>query len=184
MTDSTRVWAAEPAMSGETLREATGKGWDEWADVLDAWPGHGDGHTAIATYLQEEQGVDGWWAQTITVGYERIAGLRLPYQRPDGTFSAGKSRTLKIDVGELRRRLLDDDARSQLFPGQGTTMRSKPASKVLRIGIGPGVAQISFDPQPDGKVMVSVIHERLPSADDVDTWKAYWSDWLENLDES
>ena len=45
-------------MADDTLREATGRGWDEWCDIIDAWPGHSDGHTAIATYLHEEHGVD------------------------------------------------------------------------------------------------------------------------------
>ena len=61
-----RQWASEPEMAEDTLREATGRGWDEWCDIIDAWPGHADGHTAIATYVREEHGVDGWWAQTVT----------------------------------------------------------------------------------------------------------------------
>ena len=65
-----RKWASEPEMADDTLREATGRGWDEWCDIIDVWPGHAEGHTAIATFVREEHGVDGWWAQTVTVGYE------------------------------------------------------------------------------------------------------------------
>jgi hypothetical protein len=36
------------------------------------------------------------------VGYERITGLRLRHQHPDGTFSAGKSGTISVDSGALR----------------------------------------------------------------------------------
>ncbi|MGH3668101.1 MAG: hypothetical protein ACRDU7_07410, partial [Acidimicrobiia bacterium] len=97
-----RSWASEPEMADATLREATGRGWDEWCDIIDAWPGHSDGHTAIATFVREEHGVDGWWAQTVTVGYERITGLRLPHQQPDGTFSAGKSSTVTGNAGLIR----------------------------------------------------------------------------------
>jgi hypothetical protein len=28
------------------------------------------GHTTMACYLREEQGVDPWWAQSLTVRYE------------------------------------------------------------------------------------------------------------------
>ncbi len=183
-TDGGRQRVAEPDMSDETLRDATGRGWDEWCDIIDAWPGKGDGHTAIATYVHEELGVEGWWAQTVTVGYERITGLRLPYQQPDGTFSANKSRTVTADADLIRQMLLDDGERADLFPGLETELRSRPTSKTLRIGIGPGTAQIALDPQEDGRVKVSIAHDKLPTAADVEEWKGYWSDWLQAIDDS
>jgi len=178
-----RTWVSEPEMADDTLREATGRGWDEWCDIIDAWPGHVDGHTAIATYLHDEQDVPGWWAQTVTVGYERITGLRLPHQQPDGTFSAGKSRTVMVDAGLIRGMLLDAGDRADLFPGLETELRSRATSKVLRIGIGPGTAQIALDPQDDGRVKITIAHDKLPTADAVEKWKGYWSDWLEAVDE-
>jgi hypothetical protein len=177
-----RQWASEPEMAEDTLREATGRGWDEWCDIIDSWSGHADGHTAIATFLREEHGVDGWWAQTVTVGYERITGLRLPHQQPDGTFSAGKSRTVTVDAGLLREMLLDDDDRADLFPGLETELRSRPGSKALRIGIGTGTAQIALDAQDDGRVKITIAHDKLPTPEAVEEWKAYWSDWLEAVD--
>ena len=177
-----RQWASEPEMAEDTLREATGHGWNEWCDIIDAWPGHADGHTAIATFVREEHGVDGWWAQTVTVGYERITGLRLPHQQPDGTFSAGKSRTVTVDPELLREMLLDDDDRADLFPGLETKLRSRLTSKVLRIGIGPGTAQIALDAQDDGQVKITIAHDKLPTPEAVGEWKGYWSDWLEAVD--
>lgn len=179
-----RVWAAEPDTSNETIRDATGRGWDEWCDVIDAWPGHEGGHTAIARYVHEVHGVDGWWAQNVTVGYERITGIRLPYQQPDGTFSAGKARTVTADIAMLREMLLDDADRADLFPGLDTELRSRPGTKVPRIAIGPGVAQISLEPAGEGRVKVSISHDKLPESGDVEEWKAYWSDWLEAIDEA
>jgi hypothetical protein len=179
-----RQWASEPEMADVTLREATGRGWDEWCDIIDAWPGRAEGHTAIATYVREEHGVDGWWAQTVTVGYERITGLRLPHQQPDGTFSAGKSRTVTADAELLREMLLDGDDRADLFPGLETELRSRPSSKVLRIGIGPGTAQIALDTQDDGRVKITIAHDKLPTPEAVEEWKDYWSDWLEAVDAS
>jgi hypothetical protein len=179
-----RQWVSEPEMADDTLRESTGKGWDEWCDLIDAWPGKARDHTAIATFLREEHAVDGWWAQTITVGYERITGLRLPYQQPDGTFSAGKSRTVSADPTMLRQLLLDDDARNDLFPGFDTELRSRPTTKVLRVAIGPGVAQFSLDALDDGRVKVAVVHDKLASPAQVEEWKSYWSAWLEAIDEA
>ena len=179
-----RIWVAEPEFSDKALCDGTGKGWDAWCDVIEEWPGHHDGHTAVAAYLQETQGVDGWWAQSITVGYERITGLRLPFQRPDGTFTANKSRTVSVDREALRAILLDDVQRHDLFPGRSTALRSKPTSKVIRLAIGPGVAQLAFDPKADGRTKITVDHEKLPLFDDVAEWKFYWDEWLDAIDES
>lgn len=180
--DSAPTWAATPETGDEAVRSATGRGWDEWCAVIDAWPGHTDGHTAIAAYLQDQHQLDGWWAQSVTVGYERIAGRRLPYQRPDGTFSAGKSRILSTDHAALRAMLLDDADRADLFPGIQTELRSRPTSKVLRLAVGGGIAQVSLEPLEDGRVKAVIDHEGLPSYDDVQRWKQYWSEWLAAID--
>ena len=177
-----RVRAAEPETSDQAVRAATGRGWDEWADLLDAFPGRHDGHGALVEHLREAHGVAGWWAQSVAVGYERISGIRLPHQRPDGTFTAGKSRTVRVDADTLRAALLDDADRADLFPGLETELRSKPTSKTLRVAVGPGVAQIAVEPRPDGRVTISVAHERLPDAGDVERWKAYWDEWLTAVD--
>ena len=179
-----RTWAAEPETSDESVRAATNRGWDEWSDILDAWPGKRQGHSAIAGYLRDEHGLEGWWAQSVTVGYERISGLRLPYQQPDGTFTAGKSRTVTVDAAALRAMLLDDGDRIYLFPGFETELRSRPTSKVIRVAIGPGTAQVAIDPQAGGKTKVSVVHGRLPSPAEVESWKDYWSEWLEAIDQT
>ena len=176
-----RVWVSEPELSDDSVREATGRGWDEWCDLLDAWPGHDDGHTAIATHVRDDLGVDGWWAQTVTVGYERITGRRLPYQRSDGTFSANRSRTVSIDAAELRAALLDEDARSELFPGLATELRSRPSSKGVRIGIGTGIALFDLDALHDGRLRLSIAHERLDSPEECGWWQDYWSAWLDAL---
>lgn len=191
----TRKWVAEPEVSDRAVVEATGKSWDQWCDEIAAWANTGpDGpitdHTAIAAYLQTEVKVDPWWAQTVTGGYERITGLRLPYQRPDGTFTAGKSATVTIDGAELRRMLVDEQDRADLFPGHHTELRSRPDAKRLRFSLGPGVVQITVDPakakakaDQAERYKVSVSHEKLPTFDDVETWKHYWTEWLEAIAE-
>jgi hypothetical protein len=179
-----RTWAADPEMTDDAVRTATGRGWDEWCDLLDAWPGHDDGHGAIAAHVQDAHGVAGWWAQTVAVGYERITGRRRRFQQPDGTFTAGKTRTVHADGDALRAMLLDADDRADLFPGLETELRSRPTSRNVRLAIGPGTAELALRPRDDGRVTITVTHARLPAPEDVDTWKAYWSDWLDAVDGS
>ena len=40
--------------------------------------------------------ISGWWLQTVTVGYERIKGLRARGQRREGTYEAHKARTFNV----------------------------------------------------------------------------------------
>ncbi len=182
-TDRRREWKAEPETGDDSVTAATGRGWDDWCDVIDAWPGNEDGHKAIAAYLAAEHKVDPWWSQQITGGYERITGLRLPYERPDGTFTAGKSRTVSADGAALRTMLLDANARTDLFPGHHTELRSRPSAQAIRIAIGPGVVQIGIGSASDDRIKVTVSHEKLPTYELVQEWKYYWTDWLDALDQ-
>lgn len=177
------AWVSDPEHRDEVIRANTGRGWDDWVSLIDAWPGHDDGHGAVATWLQQEHGVDGWWAQSVTLGWERITGRRLRHQRADGTFTANRSATITVDHVALRELLLDEDGRAVLFGDLEPELRSRPTSKVLRIGLGGGIAQIAVDPKDGGRAAVHVMHEKLASPEDVTAWKAFWGEWLAALDE-
>lgn len=172
---------SQPEMDDARVRDATGRGWDEWCDLLDVWPGRDDGHAGIAAHVAEAHGVDGWWAQAVTVGYERITGRRLPNQRADGTFTASASRTVDVDPDALRADLLDDARRAALLPDVTTTLRSRPTAKSVRLGVADGIVLIGLEPRPDGRVRVTVAHERLASPADVERWRGHWSAWLDEL---
>ena len=178
----TRVRVSQPEFTDEVIRQKTGRSWDEWCDLIDAEPGRAAGHAAIAAHLHARHGVDHWWAHGITVGYERITGLRLPYQMADGTFTATRSRTLDVDPGELRALLLDAETRADLIPGLDLELRSRATSKSLRFRTDPGAILLSFDPAPGGRAKVVVTHEKLPEFDLVEQWRHYWGEWLDALD--
>ncbi len=184
---ATAGWIADPELSEDSIRAATGRGWNDWVTAIDAGPGRDAGHPAIATWVREDQGVDGWWAQSVTVGYERITGLRLPGQMPDGTFTVSRSRTLDLDAEAFRETLLDDDARADLLPGLATTLRSKPTAKALRFAVtdaesgdAAGSILFSLDPARD-RVRLTVSHEKLPALAAGEVWKGFWADWLDAL---
>ena len=175
-------WVSEPEHTDAVIRERTGRAWAEWRELIDAWPGHRQGHAAVASWLQDEHGVHGWWAQAVTVGWERITGRRLPNQMDDGTFTSNRSATIATDVAALRELLLDEDGRAALFPGLDPELRSRPTSKNVRIGLGGGVAEIALAPRADGRATITVSHSKLSSPQEVATWRGYWGGWLEALD--
>lgn len=178
-------WAADPEFSDEKVREKTGQGWNDWVAAIDAGPGRASGHTAIAAWLVD-QGVDGWWAQSVTVGYERITGLRMPGQMPDGTFTIARSRMIAVPPSELREMLLDDAARADLLPDFEVTLLSRPGVKTPRFGFhrdGETLGQVSFatDETSAGRTRLTVQHAKLPSHDEGELWKEFWSEWLDAL---
>ncbi|MFA9445795.1 DUF4287 domain-containing protein [Egicoccus sp. AB-alg6-2] len=178
-----RTRTADPGHPDAVVRDNTGRNWDDWCELIEARPDAVDGHTAVASWLQSEHGLDGWWAQAVTVGWERLTGRRLRHQMADGTFTATRSATIAADADALRAKLLDASGRARLFPGEATTLRSRPTSKHVRIALGGGVAELAVAPRGEGRVTVTVSHAKLSTPDDVAYWQAYWADWLQALDE-
>lgn len=97
MGDGAPVRSAAGGISDDTTLEATGRRSADWFGMLDTagardWP-----HKQIAEHLVAAHGVDAWWAQSITVGYEQATGRRRPGQQQDGTFAASVSRRIPGD---------------------------------------------------------------------------------------
>ncbi|MGO1315767.1 MAG: DUF4287 domain-containing protein [Cellulomonadaceae bacterium] len=178
-------WVSEPDVSDTTIQEHTGHGWDEWVRLIDAGPGREAAHTAIASWVTREHGIGDWWAQGVTVGYERITGLRLPGQMPGGTFTVSRSRRLAVDGTALRELLLDDDARADLLSPLTTVLRSRPQVRALRFEVthdGESLGRVSFrHDTTTGPGRLTVTHERLPSPAAGEVWKQHWREWLDAL---
>lgn len=100
------VAVSASTVSDVKLVASTGKARGEWHALLDAENAATWEHPDIARWLTKEHGVDGWWAQGITIGYEQARGLRVPGQQPDGTFAAGSSKTLEGTPPEVLERVI------------------------------------------------------------------------------
>ena len=90
----------EPPVTEPALIEASGHGWEHWLAELDAWGALEHSHRDIAAWLREERGVPGWYAQAITVGFERARGRRAVGQR-GGVWVAGATKTVHVPVERL-----------------------------------------------------------------------------------
>ncbi len=181
-------WVAQPMQTTEVITASTGRDWDGWIALIDAGPGRDAGHTSIAAWLRDEHEVDPWWAQAVTIGFERITGLRLAGQMADGTFSVSRSRTLPDGGPDIRALLLSESDRKELVPGFDLTLRSKPESKSLRFGFAQdgeplGMLLFAFDPATKGRIRLTVTHDKLDSIDLGEHWKQFWSEWLDGVEE-
>jgi hypothetical protein len=90
-------YAEVAGMSDASVREATGCNWKRWVRTLDRAGAATKSHREIAK-LVAFFGTPNWWTQMVTVGYERIRGLRAKGQLRDGGYQATKSRTFEADV--------------------------------------------------------------------------------------
>lgn len=168
--------------SDEAIKRGSGKTWDEWFAILDAWRATERTHTEIARYLSAEHGVPGWWAQTVTVGYERGRGMRRAHERPGG-FYVTVSKTLPVAAEQLFEEFTDARKRNRwLEPGTLRTRTALPG-KSARFDFHDGASRVHvvFLSKGDSKASVHVEHERLSDEAAVEETRAFWKERLAGL---
>ncbi len=170
--------------SDAVLKAKTGCGWERWVKALDhagaySWP-----HREIAKYVYETYKIPGWWAQTVTVGYERIKNLRAIGQRRDGTFEANKSKTFAVPLARLYRAFHDARTRARWLPGVELTVRTATRGKSMRITWPDRTSVVvGFTPKGAAKSQVAVQHEKLPDRAAATRVKQYWAERLGALED-
>jgi hypothetical protein len=173
------------ATSDEAIRERTGRGWEEWFDLLDEWGagelGHRETAKRVAAELEMESSL-GWHAQAITVSYERARGLRVVGQRSEG-FGVSASRTIAVPVERLFELFVDERLRAGWLPDGELTERTSTRPKSARFDWGDGATRVivGFEPKDGGRSTVSVEHVRLRDAEEADRIKAFWRERLTTL---
>ncbi|MEV1332968.1 hypothetical protein AB0J20_25740 [Micromonospora costi] len=162
------------------LRERTGRDWQEWFGLLDAADATARTHTEIARWLVTVHDVPGWWAQTVTVGYEQARGLRRPGQRRDGGYSAGGSRTVGVPVERLFAAFADEALRVRWLPDVEVRLRTATPPRTYRADWagGPTRIVVGFAAIGPSRSRVAVQHEKLTGAEQAAELKAYWRDRL------
>jgi hypothetical protein len=172
----------DPPVAEERVVAATGRGWQAWFELLDGSEAATRSHTEIARWLRAEQGVDGWYSQSIAVGYERARGLRAPGERPDG-FAVGASRTVAVPVERLFEAFEDETLRERWLPGAELRVRTATFPRTARYDWEDGSTRVivGFDDVGEAKSRVALSHERLPDAEAADEMKAWWRERLTAL---
>ena len=170
-------------MTEAAITTGTGAGWDHWFRLLDGWGGADRSHTDIARFIREEQGVSGWWAQAVTVGYERARGLRAMHQTKRG-FEVSVSRTVAAPPAEVWAAFLEPRGRRRWIEA-GDIGRRRTTGAIGRSTsfAGPDGTRIAvaIDARGDDRATVTVTHEGLADAEDVATRRAAWRDRLDRL---
>ena len=169
-------------MSDEALKAKTGCTWERWVWALDQVHAYNWPHSEIAQYVHEKYKVPGWWTQTVTVGYERIRGLRARGQRRSGSWEASKSKTIDAAVGTVFKSFKQPKLRSAWLSGTKAVLRTSVPNKSLRLTWDDGTSvEVYLVAKGRSKAQVAVQHTKLPSKAVADQMKMFWTEHLDAL---
>ena len=180
---SASQYATLAGKSDAAVKAATGCTWDRWVKALDRVKAHTWPHRKIAEHVHAKYKVPGWWAQTVTVGYERIKGLRAIGQRRDGSFEATKSKTFPAPLARLYD-AFEARGRARWLPGVDLTVRKSTREKYMRITWADATSvEVGFSSRGASKSQVAIQHSKLPSQAEATRLKEYWTERLDALKE-
>ncbi len=168
-------YAKLAGLSDAKLEANTGCTWKRWVTALDRVKAHTWSHGEIAEHVRTKYKVPMWWTQAVTVGYERIKGIRAVGQQRDGTYDAGRSRTFPVPVGRLFRAWKEARTRRRWLGDVAITIRTAITNRSLRITWPENTSvEVWFDAAGKGKGRMGVVHRKLRDQAAVTRAKAEW----------
>jgi Domain of unknown function (DUF4287) len=178
----TRLGADTKPVSDQKIKEETGRTWEAWLSILDRWGARDKKHGETADFLMTQHDVPGWYAQAITVGYERARGMRLKHQQADG-FTISASKTVAVPIEVLFDAFVNSRRRNRWLTDGKMSLRTKQANRSARFNWEDGSTRVNvgFLDKGPSKSMVDVAHERLSDPDEAETTKAVWRERLAQL---
>jgi hypothetical protein len=163
--------------SDERIRERTGRGWEEWFDLLDEWGAAERPHREIARWVADQLGIGPlvWDAQAITSSYERARGLRAVGETEEG-FAASATRTVAVPVERLFDAVVEESQRRSWLPDGELSERTSTRPKSARFNWGDGTTRVmvAFHSKGEEKSTMALQHVRLRDGDEAERMKAYW----------
>lgn len=188
----------------ETILAKTGKSRKEWYAILDAFDCKAKGHKASAAHLLNEYKIDHWYAQGITVEYERDRGIREVGQRCDGKFAISVSRTISVPIEKVWGAWANSDQVSIWFTTkanhdfrEGGTYDNGDGDKGVYKRIVPNKrlaftwenekhcpgskVGIDFLPKGEAKSSIVLTHEQLPDQAGCEEMREGWTWALTSL---
>lgn len=182
-TKTTKAGDVQHAGAGDAAcRKRTGKSWSQWFAILDKAGGQDMTHKQIAAYVHDRHGVDPWWSQQVTVGYEQARKGRQKHEKPGG-FEIGSSKTINVPIATLFSAWSDKRRRKQWLDESDFTIRKTTRDKSMRITWVDGETHVDANFWEKGaqKSMVQLNHRKLAGAKHAEAAKAAWKERLAAL---
>jgi hypothetical protein len=172
------------ATSDEEIRRRTGRGWEEWFDLLDDWGAAERTHRETARRLAELQDAHplAWNVQAVVSSYERTRGLRAPGEHADG-FAITATKTVAVPVDRLYDAFVDASLRARWLPDGELRERTATKPKSARFDWGDGTSRVhvAFAAKGEDRSTAALQHRRLADAGEAERMKAYWRERVASL---
>ena len=169
-------------VNDEAVVAKTGRTWDEWFAVLDGASAAKMAHRDIAATLHEHFGVPGWWAQTVTVEYERARGMRDVHQTTRG-YEVSVSRTIEAAPDGVWAAMTQPPLVARWINCPFRDRGSKQA-RTVRADFDGGTSNLmlGYSDKGIGRTQVGVTQSKLPDHNAVETQRAYWRAAIDRLE--
>ena len=191
-------------VSSDAVAKATGRDWDEWMEFLDGLGAREMSHKEIVALAAGPGELsNGWWQQSVAVGYEQARGMRVIGQTSGADFQIGVQRTLPVPSEEAWRLMVEGPwrdawlgttdelelrkgARYSTAEGRWGEVRSAAPGERLRLTWvhpelqQPSTLQVYFAASGD-KTSVRFHQERLSSPEERERMRDHWRGVLETL---
>lgn len=181
------ITAREPDVAGrpvfptsdDRIRERTGRGWEQWFDLLDDAGMRELPHREIARWVAAQLDVVplAWAAQAVTGAYERARRGRAVGQHADG-FTVTASRTIAVAAEAVFAAFVDEHLGDAPLRERTST---RPRSARFDWADGPERVAVTFDVKTAASTTVSVLHSRIADADGAAARKTWWRERLGTL---
>jgi uncharacterized protein YndB with AHSA1/START domain len=190
-------------ISTESVREATGRGWDDWLKTLDAAGAEDWDHKEIVAYLGREHGeaTSSWRRQSITVGYEQARGKRVVGETAETAFQVGVQKSVDATVTEVWDRITSrpdlwlgegasvDLAEGTPYHGPGVSGEIRVVKRGDRLRMSwqpddwpaPATLQLTLSETESGKTAIQAHLEKLPDASAREAMRTRWREALERI---
>ncbi len=174
------------ATSDETIRERTGRGWEEWFDLLDEAGAADMTHRETARWLAEREGLHplAWNVQAVVGGYDKARRGRQVGEHEDG-FTVTASKTVAVPVERLYAAFVDAGLRERWLPDGDLRERTTIEPRSARFDWGDGATRVhvAFAAKGEAKSTAALSHERLADGAEAERMKAFWRERVAGLKE-
>lgn len=181
---------ATAPVNTDAIAERTGRSWPRWVELLDLAGCREQPHAGIARQAQQampdEVANQGWWAQSVALGYEQHHGMRAPGQSCDGDFQLSISRTVAGDRDsalETWTGLVEGVTELDGVPAEREPTTSRTEKwRYWRVPLADGSrVSVTIGDKAPGKATVGLLHSRLADAAAIERWRAFWKPLLAQL---
>jgi len=188
----------EYPVTDKAAQTATGKTLKEWYAIFDERGGPSTGRRNLNNFLYKEQGVEPWWATTISVEYERARDVR----KRDGTlagYSICVTKTIKTSAMRAFEAFEDPSTLTQWFGADpaldfevGGRFSNADGNTGIYKKIQPGKAikftwegqqqeqdsmvEVKFDSKGEAKCGLILTHDRIANRAEADGLRACWGE--------